>query len=172
MRMDIAFLYADPDGILDLIIEAKHQTGEAVTGSARARKRIRAEIAAAQDELRPLVRDARLTVFRALTIDAVALDALDPGDPIGTAWSYDLAGAHPFDGKAAHPLILTLTGIVSAHDVAWDHTIAVHSGGEAEIRLKRGAPVTLTGVTHRTARGSKGSTTLVRPDLVGQILTA
>lgn len=167
--MQIAFLYADPGGIVDAIIAAKHDTGEGVDDTPRERKRIIAEIARAQADLRPRITDARLAVHRAITTNALALSALAAGDPIGTAWSYDIAGAHPYDGRSRDGLVLVVSGIVSAHDVAWAHTLAVHSGGEAEIRLRRGAPVTLSALKAGPPRGKAKS---VRVDLVGQILTA
>lgn len=167
--MQIAFLYADPAGILDAILAAKQDTGESVGESPADRKRVIAEIARAQVDLRPRITDARLAVHRAITTHALALSALTAGEAFGTAWSYDIAGAHPYDGRNRDGLVLVVSGIVSAHDVAWAHTLAVHSGGEAEIRLRRGASVTLTALKAGPPRGKAKS---VRADLVGQTLIA
>lgn len=99
---------------------------------------------AAMDELRSSLQFP-LTVYRALSIPYER--RLDT-DHVGECWTYEEKMAVPYNGRQRHqPYVLR--GVVEESAIDWDATFFINvemHWSEAEIRLKEGAQVELTGI--------------------------
>lgn len=164
-------LDAEPDDILDDVIEWKELTGETPPGP----EAVRREIVAAQRELRHHVRpDGRVAIFRAIVEPTPGwIDGLEPGGKLGTDWSFDPLGAFAYNGRGGNRTVI-FAASVAAEDVNWLACIAMLSSGEAEIRLRRGTEIVIDEVRVGADRGTANwnRAQVARPDLAGQIFVA
>lgn len=119
------------------------------------------------DMIQPAIHGDQLRVYRAIAVaSAHSLRA----DALGKHWSTDMASAHPYNGRNASRWIV-LQALVGLTHVDWASTFALHlEGGEYEVELFQGTPVTVTGVEWHTNRGPIDDASA--DGLVGQTLTA
>jgi hypothetical protein len=152
-----------PDEMIDEVVNAKELHGEMVGDCDADRRRVRSEILAAQRFLRGCVKGGAVAIHRALTLDRSAVDAMSVDFALGECWSGHILGAQPYDGRQDKP-VLVVSAATDPDSVDWIATIAMHSSGEGEIRLKAGSQVV---VTRMTLAGADGRPTAVREDLWG-----
>jgi len=144
------WLDADPDDILDDVIEAKILAGEDVDPSdARTRKRVADEIVRAQRSIRLEIRhagDGRILVHRALVLDDDAIASLSPGQGLGESWAFSEAGAHPYDAVRRSRTAVVVSGLIHPDDIMGPFVLAMWSSGEGEARLRRQAEIEIVGM--------------------------
>lgn len=161
-------LTAEPEDILDDIIFAKEMTGETLddANEERMRARICREIQNAQKALRPMIgENGLLRVWRAMKLEDGDLHNLAAGDGLGECWSWTDAGAHTYYGGRGRTFVFEAS--VPESDVDWLATLAMHSSGEGEIRLRTDAEFTLTRLRERLGPSKYGPD--LRQDLAGEI---
>ena len=152
-----------PEDLLDVVVEAKWQTGEEFGDGPAARARVLEEIRRAQADIAAEARpaaDGRILLHRALSLDADGLAALEPGAALGASWAFDRRGAHPYDGRRGRPTYV-ISAWAEPGDILGAQTLAMWSSGEGEARLSSGAAVELASI-----QGAGG--TPARADLEGQ----
>lgn len=161
------------DDLIDIIIDAKIISGEEIDEhDDEVRERVLDEIISAQRDMAPHVRGGKVAVHRAIVVTPEWIDALQPGAELGVSWSYELAGAFPYNASTAGgKVVLVISGVTSEDEVNWAASIAMHASGEAELRLRPDAPVEVTQLAIKQERYGRQATP-VRPDLIGEIFRA
>lgn len=94
------------------------------------------------DELSVGIVGDRLTVYRGISLANIR--QLNKGRNLGVYWSSKPATAFPYNGDLDGRFFLRLTGQVRLADIIWHTTLALHlEGGEYEVRVREGAPITI-----------------------------
>ena len=167
-------VFAQPENLIDAVIEAKILTGESFDGESEdaVRDRVYDEIHSAQCTMtREVAVDGdRVTVYRAMGFDPGVIDALEAGAPLGSCWSWSEAGAFPYNASRRKETYV-FAATVDVQDIDWLTSIALESSGEAELRLAPDAELTLLSIKRTGERGVR-SGEFIRQDLIGTVFPA
>jgi len=143
------WLEADPQDILDDVIDAKILSGEDVDpASERIRRRVIEEIVRAQQDIRSeftTSEDGRVLVHRAVVLDDDGVADLSPGQGLGESWAFSRTGAHPYDAVRKGRTVV-VSGLVRPDDIYGPFVLAMWSSGEGEARLRRQAEIEIVGI--------------------------
>ena len=149
LHESVAWLTMPAIDLVDEVMSDKILHGEDLDeNDEEARDQVLSEIVQAQSDFRAVVHDGKITVHRAIVVPVDWIEALQPGAELGESWSYDIRGAFPYNGaRDPNKVVVVFSGVVDAHDVDWGASIAMHSSGEAEIRLRPYTNIELTSMS-------------------------
>ena len=125
-----------------------------------------------KDQIKPAIQGHQIRVYRAV---AVASIYQLKSDALGKHWSTSRQHAYPYWAQKGHRSHhggswLVIQALVDLKHVEWADTFALHlEGGEDEVELYAGTPVTVTGVEWYSDRGPVEDTS--GQELIGQTLT-
>ena len=119
-----------------------------------------------EHHIQPAIQGNNLRIYRAVAVPSVHMLKTDD---LGIHWATDITQAHPYWGKSKGQWII-LHALVSLDHIWWAQTFALHmEGGETEVRLQKGTPVTIIKVEWKSDKGSFQDNTA--DHLVGKTLT-
>ena len=125
-----------------------------------------------KDQIKPSIQGNQLRVYRAIALSSIYQLK---SDALGKHWSTSRNHAFPYwaskAGSRRHTSSwLVVQALVDLKHIEWADTFALHlEGGEDEVELYQGTPVTVTGIEWASDHGPVEDTS--GQELIGQTLT-